>query len=892
MSAPHLSSCCRSPCHGGYTGGVTFVLGALDGDPVKLNLLKDYVCKSLYGLVHGFRATSFNIIHFSHVRQVDIIYKAVILMDHGLVPLSGIMSAPHLSSCCRSPCHGGYTGGVTFVLGALDGDPVKLNLLKDYVCKSLYGLVHGFRATSFNIIHFSHVISKWCDCAVTWRPDVVAQAISWTRGLVCGSGASPTGALAAALEDPVCKTVYLVMDALPPNVLTDLYSFLARNESACAVSVVYLTEEPRDSQVEGSFREIHLKPLGPSRMIRSAENIGMSHCCQIPSPCTASTVHSTELWPPLSCSVTSRTPETPGICPSNSAPITRTPAAVHLMRGARVLARRERDALYYMGHIACEVEGSPDRFLVEFEKCHAFKGKAQFRMQETPVCDIIHYEDARWRPLVPGDHVLAPLDTGMEQYGPGTILRGAENRDRGLAFDSNGVLVTFWNGKTKQVPAGLSVWIPQDLSDRITLELHIPLEARKKLMESCPGFPFIGTGYKHPQCQAEEATLTLGSDKCLYCRSGPYVCQRCHVPEELWAALRNSLNHINNTTSAKEKLAKKVDKKKELKQNVSSKTVHTKDKAKPQRRVLLEREGSQQQKQKEHVICNRDTQTEGMRRSDSSPIKSALKTTDDDSMPSSYNPSRLNNMTHLRATLERINQAMKEDRKAMESALLERRPRSAPLKLNYEAKAWSNQELREKKETEKTKLWRMQAEERQRRREEKFKEMEEREDALQDSRRLHSQQRVLLDLERRQNQEGLEAQQAETRRAVAEERSRKKDEDMGREWRKEEDRMKYWREHRQQRESVEVEKSWKFYEQEERQKETARSQMETQQRQQEADLREWHRHQLLQSGSKRRISNKLEQFYRQVEQEPKKDQDMQQYLKDHNLQMLRSAMVL
>lgn len=78
-------------------------------------------------------------------------------------------------------------------------------------------------------------------------------------------------------------------------------------------------------------------------------------------------------------------------------------------------------------------QGSPDRFLVEFEKC-VLKGKAQFRMQETPICDIIHYEDARWRPLIPGDHVLAPLNTSMEQYGPGTILRGAENRERDLGI--------------------------------------------------------------------------------------------------------------------------------------------------------------------------------------------------------------------------------------------------------------------------------------------------------------------------------------------------------------------------------------------------------------------------------------------------------------------------
>ncbi|XP_044128489.1 golgin subfamily A member 6-like protein 6 [Bufo gargarizans] len=537
-----------------------------------------------------------------------------------------------------------------------------------------------------------------------------------------------------------------------------------------------------------------------------------------------------------------------------------------------------------MGHVAREVEGSSDRFLVEFEKCQSLKGKSQFRMQETPVCDIIHYEDARWRPLVPGDHVLAPVDAKMEQYGPGTVLQGTETRARGLAFDSTGVLVTFWNGRTKQVSPGLAILIPQILSDRITLELYIPPETHKKLIESCTSFPFMGTSNKHQDYQTEEKYGGPESHMCLYCGPNTGVCQKCHVPEELWVALRNSLNHISQITSTKEKSFKKVDK-------ASRKDFQldpVKEKSKPQKRSIQDHGIHQISRHKEPLVYSKDTQTETL----NTPETSYNKISNGDTLGSSYKPSTssLRNRTHLQETLQRIEKAMKEDRKAMESVILERRPRSVPLKLNYEAKVRKTQELREQKELVTAELQRMGVEERQKRRVEKIQDLEQRELMLQDSRRLRSQQRILLDLERRQDQKGLEAQKAESRRAAAEERSRKQDEDSRNEWRKEDQKIHFWKDLRMQRENLYEEEIHKQQEKEEKHKELLHNQMTTRQR--EADFPDRKGNQQLQKQSKHGVSKRLEQFYQQAEQQSQKDKDLQQYLKEHNLKAPRSAMVL
>ncbi|XP_069619350.1 uncharacterized protein [Ranitomeya imitator] len=792
------------------------------------------------------------------------------------------MSSLHHPSCFCSRCPENLTGAVTFAVGTLDGDPVKLNLLKDYVSKALYNLVTGWRASSFNVIYFSEEIHKWCDRMVTWTPDTANQAVSWIRTLTCDSGADPSEALAAAFEDPSCEMVYLVMDTLPPRVLQNIYNFLARDENPCSVNVVYLREEPNDWTREGAFRTINLKPLRSSYMTRINGHQRPRHYCpssSSSSSCTFSTVVSSEpQLEPINCCVH------PKELPSPVSPVQLAPEVLSLFRGARVLARRDADGLYYMGHIAREVEGFSDRFLVEFEKCRSLKGKSQFRMQETPVCDIIHYEDARWRPLSPGDHVLAPADAKMENYGPGTVLQGKETRARGLAFDSTGVLVTFWNGKTKQVPPGLAIWIPQTLGDRITLELYIPPETRKKLIETCTSFPFMGTSDYHQVSQAEEKFVGSGSHTCHYCGPDTGVCQKCHVPEELWVALRNSLNHINRITATKEKSTQK-DKAPPKNEEPD------KEKPKLQRKNVRYQGFHQISRHKEPLIHSRDTQTENL----IDPLETSYNRREDVGiMGSSLKPSssKLGNVTHLQKTLMRIERAMKEDRRTMESVILDRRPRSTPLKLNYEAKVRNNQELREQKEEETAELQRTRVEERQRKREERMRELEQRELMLQDNRRIRSQQRILFDLEKRQDQEGLEVQQAECRRATAEERSRKKDEDVRKEWKREDKKVQFWRDLRQQRENLDLETIHKQQEKDEKYKELLHSQMITRQRQQEAALQDRRRHQQRQEGSKSRVSKRLEEFYQLTERESQRDKDLQQRLKEQNLQALRSAMVL
>ncbi|XP_038011639.1 trichohyalin-like isoform X2 [Motacilla alba alba] len=199
--------------------------------------------------------------------------------------------------------------------------------------------------------------------------------------------------------------------------------------------------------------------------------------------------------------------------------------ASRVLRGARVLARRETDGYYYLGHIVQGVKGSREGFLVEFDQSCALKGKVPRGRQETPLYDILHYEDTRRQPLAPGDRVLAPWEAPAKRFGPGTVLRVVENTEAPLAHNERGVLVNFWNGQTKEVSSAQALRIPMPLSERIILELQMPLAARQMVVDSSLDYPYlVAPGYR---ASGNYRQGHLGLDCCPEALYSTHPCAKC-----------------------------------------------------------------------------------------------------------------------------------------------------------------------------------------------------------------------------------------------------------------------------------------------------------------------------------------------------------------------------
>ncbi|KAJ7402965.1 hypothetical protein BTVI_81804 [Pitangus sulphuratus] len=216
--------------------------------------------------------------------------------------------------------------------------------------------------------------------------------------------------------------------------------------------------------------------------------------------------------------------------------------------------------------------GSRERFVIEFDKSRARKGKVQLRLQETPLYDILHYEDARRQRLAPGDRVLAPWEARAERFGPGTVLKVVESKEEHLAHNRSGVLVNFWNGQTREVSCDKALQIPLPLSERIILEVQMPLAARQMVVDSSLHYPYIVTpgyrasgryrlGHSDLDCWPGGLCSAHPRAKCSWgCTSLPQCCLAAWEPTRpAGCKVQQGNAFIPGTGLAGEELSKKIE---------------------------------------------------------------------------------------------------------------------------------------------------------------------------------------------------------------------------------------------------------------------------------------------------------------------------------------------
>ncbi|XP_067855771.1 uncharacterized protein [Heptranchias perlo] len=403
---------------------------------------------------------------------------------------------------------------VTFVVDASGSMYYKLDAVKYHLIQTLFTRAYTVIDCKFNIIAFSGKVAKYCNSLIDCTPQTVGKTIPWIKSLECKTGRNMQHALAVALDDPASDAVYLITDGLPDNNPQEIYTMLTYTAKGRPVHTLYVMGSCSKTEAHAflekiawltgsSFQAASLRRSGSIEQLIPVYQLDYSHLigpyyselkyCSTLAALNRDPYGLASTVVPFSWST---------LHPRGMKIITKGDLidshARELIRGARVLARRENDGYYYLGRLGQEVEGYPGRFLVEFDKSKKTKRKAQCRMQETALYDITHYEDARRLAIGPGCKVLAPWEADIERYGPGTVLQGREQR--GLISDhdgSEGLIVNFWNGKTEKIPPGIAVWIPLLLCERIILELQMTITAKQKLLETYPNYPqIVPPGYR------------------------------------------------------------------------------------------------------------------------------------------------------------------------------------------------------------------------------------------------------------------------------------------------------------------------------------------------------------------------------------------------------------
>ncbi|XP_064313321.1 trichohyalin-like [Phalacrocorax carbo] len=640
-----------------------------------------------------------------------------------------------------------------------------------------------------------------------------------------------------------------------------------------------------------------------------------------------------------------------------------SPEVSSFMRGARVLARREADGYYYLGHIAQEVKGSREHFLIEFDKSRPLKGKVQLRMQETPLYDILHYEDARQQPLAPGDSVLAPWEDKAERFGPGTVLKVMENKEAHLvctAHNRRGVLVNFWNGQTKEVTSDQALRIPLPLSERITLELQMPSAARQMVVDSSLDYPYIVTpGYRasghyrqgHSDLDYWPRGLysTQPCAKCsCRCTSLPRSCLAAQAPTRpAGCKVQQEDTFIPGTSLAKEELSKKIEEQLSEVRISFSESVSREEQKKEDKRLKTENvpKGVQSyleedneavepkkspQREMAHAMVDAAVNTDswlketvhkeeaGSRQQDAETEANVKhqhglfksRVAEAPIQHSQRSPSLGTSALvpfRRQSFFDQVNQSLEKDSLTIRSALRVQRPHSTS---NAQARRSTNflSLLKDKSITKsilngtsqarwremdfnraKTEHKRGQEEQRQLKREQQQEAGGTRCQLCGDNQRQQLRQRTLQGPEKQLEHKDRALQHMGLLQAAEAERSRRESFMPEREKRKASQRRQFLKAQRPLREELQAERNERSFEQEKKRLDFLRSRMQAWQEMLEQESQEQDRRQIQQKAA--RVLQSKDCSRQKVEKEGQKLCDLQQYLREQNLLMLRASLL-
>lgn len=379
-------------------------------------------------------------------------------------------------------------------------DTVKENL-KQYLKDQAY-FINDF-ARKFNLIDFSTETRPWSDRMVLLNASTVRQATQWIDELQIRTGKNTLDSIQAAFNDIDCHSIVLITNNIPDQEESYVIDEAIKASKKRQIHCIYIRSENKDKMSDdkttrflsslalatgGSLKIIHLiKGTSQSVILAPEPRLQTLHPAITNQPLIDHVPIQMYDYPKLiNPSQEEFVPYLDPLLPVSKI-ISQTPNLDAILVGQTVLARNSIDGFYYKGK--CIKQIAPHRFKIEFNTNNSPIWK-DFLYQDTPVYDIINYDDAKEHPIKIGDKVLAIIDSISEKYAPCEVLDGYEGRSYQNSTKSSSLIVNFKNGKTISVPENQAIWLSNEMYDRIKFELNMPSKARKYLEENILDYPY------------------------------------------------------------------------------------------------------------------------------------------------------------------------------------------------------------------------------------------------------------------------------------------------------------------------------------------------------------------------------------------------------------------
>lgn len=520
---------------------------------------------------------------------------------------------------------------------------------------------------------------------------------------------------------------------------------------------------------------------------------------------------------------------------------------------------------------------------------------------------------------------MAPFDKKGERYGPGSVLQVEEAGSSHSAFKNSHVLLNFWNGKTKKVSADIAVKIPPPMSDRIILELQMPLSARQMLVEQSPDYPsVVPPGYRASgPCRQNHFNLIdwhgIPKTQCAGSRcTSPF----CHFWLPAWETVRSPVCTVKSddalipsSSLTKEELNRKREE--QLSRGRLTVTTNSEDEKEESRKQKKEEnladlkpcEGMENHMTKPRKDHQREKALEDPRKDTGTMIDVAVNTDKFVTWPKQKGFSQPNmndsltqkspswktypaSTSQLRAMFDRANQSLKKDRSAIESILHIRRSFSAPSMQRFAVKKASREGSRETgMNTARLEFKREKLEQRRHKEEQKHQEEHLRKELRLDRKRQGSLQRSLQGFQKQQEESDKAGQRMEQLQIATAEKKRQESYLKEKERKKESQRVEFLKTQREQREKWQTEQNQRIDNQAKQKLELLRTRVQSMQKNSEVAIQKQDAQKREKEAAKRQMLQKRDLVSQQVEKKNQKHRDLQQYMKEQSLLMVRASLL-
>lgn len=142
-----------------------------------------------------------------------------------------------------------------------------LDAVKDHLIEVLQHRAAASDESLFNIIEFSTDVVQWSDEMVKCTPETVSVAKQWIQDLHAKTGTNTRDALLTALSDADCDAVYLVTDSIPDQHADDVIDDVVHASRNRPVHCFYMQGGSPDPAATEFLRTLAMETYGSFHLI-------------------------------------------------------------------------------------------------------------------------------------------------------------------------------------------------------------------------------------------------------------------------------------------------------------------------------------------------------------------------------------------------------------------------------------------------------------------------------------------------------------------------------------------------------------------------------------------------------------------------------------------------